>query len=1035
MPIDGRRTETRLPYPGLRAFRRDETDIFFGREQHVDHLLGHLSDSRFLSVVGSSGCGKSSLIRAGLIPSLEGGFVPKIGSAWHVAEMRPGIHPIKRLAESVYAAITPAETTGNSSHDGLGIFQAMVRRGPRGLIDGLEGAPALHKANLLIYIDQFEELFRYRKEGNINEAEAFIALLLTSCEQQKVPVYIMLSMRSEFFGNCDYFQGLPEKINDCQYLVPRLTREQAREAIVGPARVFSGDVAPDLINTVLNDMGSEPDQLPLMQHFMMRVWLEKTRGSNGTCDRCLTCSDAAKVGGFSKALSLHADEAYDSLDTDGKKIAEVVFQCLSDHNLEKVDVRRPVELRSIAEVANADCSRVQRVIDVFRQPDKSFLVPGVTEPLNPDTVIDISHESLIRQWDRMRQWVLDESKSADMYREIEKTALKWKKGQAALWGSPELQNALSWKKEKNPSESWARRYGRQFEPAMTFLETSRKAYEKKKRNNKLMWVAIPLGIVAALTFVLLFMVNANHKLSTLNKSIELKNKSIVLQRDSLSTLNKSIALQRDNLEKLNMAFKSQSDSLAQVTGNLSFANANLVAESQSRQRADANALHEKRGKDSLIAIEAALKKSIDLAGSAVGLVGKREARLAGLMAWTSFTLYSKIHKDQIDERIYNALREACNLLDSNKVPRILPCKRSIQAMSFSKKKPNIFAIGYEDNDITLWSTLGESYKKIKSIAFSGSNTMLQSLSLSGDGAFLSMGYLDGMLLIEQTDKRKEVPTILGKHTGSVMAVSFSHNDSLLISGYEDGIVNIWKNGPGSTWNHAPATIFKTGKRLYALSCNPDRNVVAIGLENGELQLWNFDNGREKQISSKREHAGKVTSLGFSPDGAILVSGDEHGGIYFWQVSDSLDIRHIVLRHNSAISSVAFNGSGRFVATGSHDNTVIIWQLVSESIEDVLILKHNAQVTGVMFAPQEDVLIVSTMDSKMYYWDIQPSILANRLKHIIKNYFTQIEWKAYVGKNKTVVSPEDGAASNNSEYLDSSTGLLDFKRMHAAFMQK
>ena len=173
-----RRIESRLPYPGLRAFRPDETDIFFWRGQRVDHLLEKLSQSRFLAVVGCSGCGKSSLIRAGLIPSLKGGFVPSLGSLWFVAEMRPGSHPLRRLASAVYTAITGKKFDTDSSIDEFGFFQAMLRRSPRGLVDALLEIPFLHKGNLLIYIDQFEEIFRYRREQDVGEAEASMPDLL-----------------------------------------------------------------------------------------------------------------------------------------------------------------------------------------------------------------------------------------------------------------------------------------------------------------------------------------------------------------------------------------------------------------------------------------------------------------------------------------------------------------------------------------------------------------------------------------------------------------------------------------------------------------------------------------------------------------------------------------------------------------------------------------------------------------------------------------------------------------------------------------
>ena len=228
---------TELPYPGLRPFHDDEADIFFGRESHTDDLLRKLEGARFLAVVGPSGCGKSSLVRAGMIVALETGFLSTAGARWRIAKMRPGSRPTLRLAE----ALMEESALGRERYgepEGAPFVLSTLHRGPLGLVEVLRETPLPENTNLLLLVDQFEEIFRFRREGDSDEADAFVELLLETTRKQEVPVYVVITMRSDFLGDCALFSGLPESINESIYLTPRLTRDQRRAAIEGPARVF-----------------------------------------------------------------------------------------------------------------------------------------------------------------------------------------------------------------------------------------------------------------------------------------------------------------------------------------------------------------------------------------------------------------------------------------------------------------------------------------------------------------------------------------------------------------------------------------------------------------------------------------------------------------------------------------------------------------------------------------------------------------------------------------------------------------------------
>jgi hypothetical protein len=304
-----------VPYPGLRPFRYDESDIFFGREAQIDQLLARLSHNHFLAVTGPSGCGKSSLIKAGLIPALSAGFMAEAGWRWRICELRPGDRPLGGLAR---ALASPNVLGANPTDlESVAFIEATLRRGPLGLIEIVKGAEALKGASLLVVIDQFEEIFRYRDRMAADEADAFVAVLLASTRHTEVPIYVVITMRSDYLGDCALFQGLPEAVSDAQYLTPRLAREDLELAIAGPARVFGGQVEPRLVNRLINDFGTDPDQLPLLQHALARMW-----NIASAKPPVLTVADYEAIGGLANALSNHGDEVLAELTPAQLRIAE-----------------------------------------------------------------------------------------------------------------------------------------------------------------------------------------------------------------------------------------------------------------------------------------------------------------------------------------------------------------------------------------------------------------------------------------------------------------------------------------------------------------------------------------------------------------------------------------------------------------------------------------------------------------------------------------------------------------------------------------
>jgi tetratricopeptide (TPR) repeat protein len=494
------------PFPGLRPFEPDEDHLFFGREKEIDELLRRLRASRFLSVVGTSGSGKSSLVRSGLIPSLYSGFMVNAGSTWRVATLRPGEDPIGHLAATLNQSGVLG-TEGEMASTNRVLLEATLRRSTRGLVDAVRQARIPPEDNLLVIVDQFEELFRFRRSRQIqnsrDEAVAFVKLLLEATQQQEVPIYVVVTMRSDFIGDCMEYPGLPEAVNAGQYLVPRMTRDELRSAITGPIAVAGGEIAPRLVLRLLNDMGDNHDQLPVLQHALMRTWdhWERHRSQGEPID----IADYEAVGSMQQALSLHAEEAF--LETGGdanRKIAERLFKALTDTFSDPRGIRRPTSVQELAAICETPEAEVIQVIEVFRQPGRSFLMPPATVPLVSRSIIDVSHESLMRCWARLITWAEEERVSSATYVRLSQAASWFEQGTAGLWRNPELELGLRWKRQERPTAAWAERHDSAFARAMEFLDRSEKErarveaereQERKRKLRHVQWAAAVLGIL------------------------------------------------------------------------------------------------------------------------------------------------------------------------------------------------------------------------------------------------------------------------------------------------------------------------------------------------------------------------------------------------------------------------------------------------------------------------------------------------------------------------------------------------------------
>jgi hypothetical protein len=528
------------PFPGLRPYLESESDIFFGQDSALQALIERLNSQHIVTLLGLSGCGKSSLLNAGLLANLrpravDGGQLHR----WLIAEMKPGDNPLDRLEaalEQLFPSIPVREELGA---DTSGLERLVARAGldPR--------------QRVLIVVDQFEELFRYRRAESSVEREDraayFVKLLLQTRRAEASQIYVLFAMRSEFLGECAMFYGLAEQVNSGTFLLPKMTRDQLEETIVGPLDDLNIGIEQELVQLLLNESEDQDDGLPLLQHALRRTWETWQRRSQPQAP--LTVADfktfrrpASPNDSLLKHhLNDHLDSIYDDLKPAQQLVAERMYRLLSEHDGSGRAVRRPLPYNQLASEIGPE---VEAVVEAFRDVrlGRTFLMPPFPQELAGAT-IDISHECLLRRWNLLKSWLEAEVRDAKTYTSIAEDADAAQRRQIETGGRKPLAGATldtyqAWRILAQPSSAWARRYQGAFDPqlqrplrefaaAMEYLDWSirlRNEDEAREKANRLRIRKLKISVWAAvggiLVLLLVMYVNRLHAQLEANKANE-----------------------------------------------------------------------------------------------------------------------------------------------------------------------------------------------------------------------------------------------------------------------------------------------------------------------------------------------------------------------------------------------------------------------------------------------------------------------------------------------------------------------------------
>ncbi|MEO8133377.1 MAG: ATP-binding protein [Betaproteobacteria bacterium] len=467
------------PYPGLRPFGKDEWPIFFGRERMIDEIIERLIAHQFLVVHGDSGCGKSSLIRAGVLTRLEQECA-RGGARWLTCVTVPGDEPLANLASALAVL------------DGQEDIETRILEIRRILNCGREGAAPLadyvcaHRLpHVCILIDQFEEIFAHARRRGTQQASLLVDLLIGLHDLAAPRLCVVLTMRSEFLGACAKFEGFARTVNATQYLLPRMEHADLMRAIREPAPLYEGEVAPDLAERLIADAGGNQDQLPLIQHALMFLYRDVATVSDAPWR--LTLESYRARGRLEQLLSDHADEVMRTVDPPGctaeenSRVTEDVFRALTDINADGQATRRPQKLRELMAVTGADEPTLRTIIDAFRAEGVSFLRPYGVDTIAVEDYVDISHEALIRCWTRIADahdgWLIREFKNGLVWRSLLVQTDSFEKDDSNVLSPATTEERQAWLKRRNAA--WSQRYGGDWERVLKLVEASEAARKQQ----------------------------------------------------------------------------------------------------------------------------------------------------------------------------------------------------------------------------------------------------------------------------------------------------------------------------------------------------------------------------------------------------------------------------------------------------------------------------------------------------------------------------------------------------------------------------
>jgi WD40 repeat protein len=895
------------PYPGLTPFDEPDAARFFGRDREIEEIVQRLASRRLLAVIGVSGCGKSSLVHAGLKPILRLGAAPNLPARWRICTITPGNAPLLALQATVEA---PSDWP-NTSFDLLDRARQMLGPGE----------------SLLLIVDQFEEIFRFRagnmgKDGG-NAASLFVNLLLKAIDQREVPIYVLLTMRTDFLGECAQFRGLPEALNDCYYMVPRMGRLQQQDAIERPLQEQGVEMHAPLVQRLLNDSADDPDQLPVLQHLLRRVWENWShRGGSGH----IGLDDYEAVGGWNGAIDNDGERVMARFPAEKQSIRRL-FQWITERGTGERPIRRPRPLAECRYVSGLDRERLLEILQAFEE--RGLLRRTGS---SDHSLVDLPHESVMWQWPRLHGWIREEAERASQLRFLLQSA----RNQLPLTGlalSTGLEFRAHWRKqgEELPRHLEAS----EAEEVERWVELSARIQRSKRLRRR--WIVG--GIVGAIVALALVAVVISETQRSAAQARELSAWS-------------AISLSDDPERGLILGLHAWAKQGAMVAG-LEQSLHDAVLQSQVR-------LTFRGHKDRVQSVA----WSPDGSRLATASVDKTA------IVWDAETgrelLTFRGHGGYVFGIVWSPDGSKLASASQDGTAKVWEAQTGRELLTLRGHRSAVNSVAWSADGRKLATAGNDQTAKVwdartgaELLTLRGHLGDVYGISWSPDGSKLATAGDDRTARVWQADTGRELLRLLG-HKDHVRSIAWSPDGRKLASGSEDEQAKVWQ----ATTGRELLTLSGHRDDVLSVAWSPDGGRLATTSADNTIRVWDSDSGRE--LGALRGHKDDVQSCAWSPDGRKLATGSVDNTAKVWETGGGREL--VSLRgHQAPLNGVAWSADGSRLATASGDQTAKVWDAATGRV--LLTLRANqGPVNGVAWRPDGSKLATSSNDRTARVWD-------------------------------------------------------------------
>ncbi len=906
------------PYRGLRAFQEGDQAYFFGRTTFIERLLERLQQpgnaARFLAVVGPSGSGKSSVVKAGLLPKIRQNAIP--GSAdWFIVEMFPSIHPFEELeAKLRFLAVSPTTELGHLLHTENGINHAVQSILPE------------DDNQLLLFIDQFEELFTLTSEA---ERTTFISALLAALESPQSRLRVVITLRADFYDRPLNYLSLGDLLRKRTEVVLPMTDQELRETILPPAENSGAIFEAGLVERMIADVAKEPGGLPLLQYALTELY-DRREG------RVLTASAYDALGGITGALAKRADEEYIAATPEQQKTTQQIFLRLVTLGQGVEDTRRRVQVSELG-----DTAIVMTVLDTYLT---ARLLTSDRDPESREPTVEVAHEALIREWGRLRSWL--DANREDLYtqRRLMQDATEWLRSNcdAGLLASGTRliqfeEYASATTLELNDDERTYLEASLDQKQTREATEQARKAEQARisRRAQNFQRVSQALGGLIILALIA-GLYGSQVALNNIDEQRNIANTQAVQARNNAnSAATSEFQAQRQVAVARSLALSSQSQLLVDQNQPLSIALGLLAVQIENPPVEAQQALTQvglNPGPIKQIRVDtddgiAAIAYSPDgqtiLSGQFDGTLTLWEVS-SGEMLWSVAA-----HQDELT------------------------------SVAFSSTGQQVVSTGF-DGQVLLWDVATQQQLFALNLP---NDVIVTSLAYNPDGRRISAGTVGGAILIFDTNSGKLVDEFNG-HDDYIHSVTVNPAGTRMLSSSDDNTAILW-DLPRS---EPIRQLIGHTDWVTSTAFSPTSDTALTGSKDGSVILWDLQTG--VVIRTFNEHVGIVHDVAYSPDGRFALSSSDDTSVILWEIRSGVVLQRLV-GHNQGVADVAFSPDGKTAASASFDGSIVIWDLLGAFVQQRY-FGHTDWVLGIAHSLDGQQFVSASADGTLLLWDVASS---------------------------------------------------------------